>query len=78
MTPDEFKHARQDLGISVIDLARILDVEVRTIRKWESAGGSNARPPNPIAARVLSWLQDGFRPPEWSKTPTDATLDREA
>jgi len=63
MTPQQFKEARQSLGLSLRQLALILNVNVRTVQKWEADDGT--RPPNPIATRVLSWLNDGFRPSEW-------------
>ena len=65
MTPTEFRTAREGLGLSINQLAEVLGVEPRTIRKWEATSGDNARPPNPIASRVMQWFQDGFRPPEW-------------
>lgn len=65
MTPGEFKEARQKLGLSLSEAARILDVDPRTIRKWEAEAGTNARPPNPTAARVMEWMLAGWRPPQW-------------
>jgi DNA-binding transcriptional regulator YiaG len=62
MTSDEFRAARKALGLSVGQLAGILGVEARTVRRWEQGDGL---PPNPIASRVMTWLEDGFRPPEW-------------
>lgn len=65
MTPTEFKEARRKLGLTVSDVANILGVEPRTVRKWEAETGTNARPPNPTAARVMLWMLDGWRPPQW-------------
>jgi transcriptional regulator with XRE-family HTH domain len=62
MTPEEFKKTREGLGLSLNQLSKILGVETRTIRKWED---KTSLPPNPIASRVLGWMVDGFRPPEW-------------
>lgn len=60
MTPMEFKGARQALGLSVNELADILDTNPVTIRKWETDPSHNtARSPNPIACQVLRWLQSG-------------------
>lgn len=58
-----FKKARQTLGLSASQLGDILGTDPRTIRRWESEG--DPRPVNPIAARVMQWLLDGYRPPEW-------------
>jgi DNA-binding transcriptional regulator YiaG len=62
MTPAEFKEARRKLGLSASKLGAILDTDPRTIRRWEQDGD---RPPNPIAARVMQWMLDGYRPPQW-------------
>ncbi|KQQ90989.1 hypothetical protein ASF65_00145 [Aureimonas sp. Leaf324] len=71
MSPAEFKAARLRLGLSIYDLGSLLGVDPRTIRKWEAdPAGSNARPPNPVASRVMSWLESGFRPPEWPAVPS--------
>ncbi len=60
MTPAEFKQARNDLGLSLSQLAAILDTDPRTIRKWEAEDtASTSRDPNPIACRVLHWLSTG-------------------
>lgn len=67
MTPAEFKQARQSLGLSAARLGKILNTDPRTVRKWEAETGNSSRPPNPIACRVLEWLIDGYRPPQWPK-----------
>lgn len=60
MTNEEFKTTRNQLGYTVAKLADILDVDPRTVRKWEANPDlSTSRPPNPIACRVLNWLQSG-------------------
>lgn len=61
MTHEEFKEARHTLGLSVNQLAAILNTEPRSVRRWEDG----TRHPNPVASRVLQWMLDGFRPPEW-------------
>jgi DNA-binding transcriptional regulator YiaG len=66
MDNTEFKAARNGLGLTLLELALILDTDPRTVRKWEAATDrSTARAPNPIAVRVLTWMVDGYRPPEW-------------
>lgn len=60
MTPQEFKKARQTLGLSINELARILDTNPVTVRKWETnPDRKTARAPNPIACQVLGWLASG-------------------
>jgi DNA-binding transcriptional regulator YiaG len=68
MRPDEFKAARRKLGLTQAELGAVLDTAPQTIRKWEMPPeNSTARGVNPVAARVMRWLLDGFRPPEWPR-----------
>lgn len=63
MTPAQFKAARQSLGLSVNQLAKALDTNPVTIRKWETDPKFNtARSPNPIACKVLL---------NWNKPPSE-------
>ena len=62
MTAEEFKAIRRELGLSSAQLAAVLNVNARTIRRWEDGTGL---PPNPIAVRVMDWFLRGYRPPEW-------------
>ena len=60
MTSAEFKEARQKLGLSINELARILDTNPLTIRRWEMPDDrGTSRSPNPIACQVLRWLEAG-------------------
>ena len=61
MTPQEFKERRQELGLSVSQLAHVLGVDPRTVRRWEA---NNQRPPHPTACRILEWMMRGFKPEE--------------
>ena len=73
MSPEDFKAGRRALGLSVSELGRILDTVPRTIRKWEAGDeAATSRSVNPVAAQVMRWLLDGFRPPEWP-APRGAT-----
>jgi DNA-binding transcriptional regulator YiaG len=66
MTHSEFKAARNELGLTLAQLAAILGVDSRTIRKWEAdENASTGRRPNPVACRVMQWLKGGFRPAQW-------------
>lgn len=66
MDNKQFKKARQTLGLTISETATILNVDSRTIRKWEAAETcTTSRSPNPIAVRVMKWLLSGFRPPEF-------------
>lgn len=60
MTPQQFRGARQTLGLTINQLAEILDTNPVTIRRWEmSPDRSTARDPNPVACQVLRWLASG-------------------
>lgn len=63
MKANEFKSARSSLGLSAAEMANILNVNPRTIRKWEIDDGT--RPPNATAVRVVEWMLAGYRPPQW-------------
>jgi len=63
MTPQQFKEARLSLGLSARQLSIILNINERTIRRWETDDGT--RPVNPIAIRVMEWMMAGYRPPEF-------------
>lgn len=63
MNPAQFKEARISLGLSQAKLGRILNTDTRTVRYWEDESGQ--RPPNPIACRVIEWMLNGYRPPEF-------------
>ncbi|MFK5997851.1 MAG: hypothetical protein QM492_07055 [Rhodobacterales bacterium] len=68
MTSAEFKAGRNQLGLTQSQLGHILDTAPQTIRKWEMpADRSTARQVNPIAARVMHWMLDGYRPAEFPK-----------
>lgn len=69
MVPKEFKQARRKLGLTQSQLGAILDTAPQTIRKWEMGEEcSTARSVNPIAARVMRWMLNGYRPPEFPKS----------
>ncbi len=66
MTPTEFKEARRKLGLSQRELGELLNTSPVTIRKWETdAENASSRKPNPVASKVMGWLLDGFRPPDF-------------
>lgn len=70
MTAEEFKASRIKLGLSVAQLAEILDTNASTISRWEApASAATKTPLNPTAARVMQWMLDGFRPPQWPSQP---------
>lgn len=60
MKPKEFQRARHKAGLSTGQLAAILHVEKRAVESWEQEPGTpGGRKPNPIACRVLRWINSG-------------------
>ena len=60
MTSEEFKEARRRLGFSLSQLGAVLNVDSRTIRRWEASEEvASQREPNPVACRVMGWLLSG-------------------
>jgi DNA-binding transcriptional regulator YiaG len=66
VTPAQFQEARLSLGLTAAQLADILGKDIATVQRWETpAYKTSARKPDPTAVRVLQWMVDGFRPPQW-------------
>ena len=63
MTPAEFRHTREAMGLSLEDMARALEVTKRAVQFWET--GDRAVPgPVRVALRLMSRLKrsKGGRP----------------
>lgn len=70
MTAEEFKASRLRLGLSVRQLAVILDTSPQSVTKWEAPpSASTSSKVNTIAAQAMRWMLAGFRPPEWPAEP---------
>jgi DNA-binding transcriptional regulator YiaG len=70
-TPEGFRETREDLGLSVAQVARLLQTNERTVKRWESeVGTAEDRLVHPTAALVMDWFLGGFRPPEWPEKMT--------
>ena len=66
MTPFEIKQARHTLGLSVADLAKLLDTDPQTVRRMEqSETASTFRRPAPRMVRLVQAYMMGYRPPDW-------------
>ena len=66
MTPTEIKEARQLLGLSVADLARLLDTDAQTVRRMEyDETASTHRAPAPRMTRLIAAYTAGYRPQDW-------------
>lgn len=70
MTPEEFKAARNKLGLSMHQAADLLRVTKQQLVKWEAPeSASTSAKPGKLASAAMQWFLDGFRPPEWPKHP---------
>ena len=70
MDHSEFRQARDRLGLSKEEAARILGTTERTITRWEASPDTKqARRPNNAAARMMRWMLGGYRPPQASEAP---------
>lgn len=66
MTPAELKQDRQLLGLSVADLARLLDTDSQTVRRMEqSEDAKTFRRPAPRMVRLIAAYVSGYRPDDW-------------
>ena len=69
MNHNEFRAAREALGLTQVQLAKILGVTPRAISHWEADPDrvATARKPYPTAVKAMEWMLDGFRPPEFPR-----------
>lgn len=66
MTPTDFREARHKLGLSVKDMAALLDTDPLSIRRIEMGEDrSSSRRPAPRMARLVRAYLDGWRPEDW-------------
>lgn len=65
MNSAEFREARENLGLSINQLAEILNTNTLTLRRWEMPEyKKTSRAPDPIACQVLRWLASGELQPD--------------
>jgi DNA-binding transcriptional regulator YiaG len=62
MTPDQFRAALADLGLSQVGFARIALVDARTVRRW--CDGTRAVPGPVVALLRMMMVAD-----EWREIP---------
>ena len=66
MTPEEFKEARESLGLTQAQLGTLLDTDGQSIRRIEMPeDASTHRKPAPRMLRLLMAYLDGYRPGDW-------------
>ncbi len=68
MTPEDIRQARHALGLSVADLARMLETDAQTVRRMEMAPDrSTHRQPASRMVRLMQAYLDGYRPKDWPR-----------
>lgn len=66
MTPDEFKEARERLGLSLSEMADMLGLSVEQVRRMEFSETANQRRPvMEQTRRLLEAYLSGYRPTDW-------------
>jgi DNA-binding transcriptional regulator YiaG len=68
MTPQEFKQARHDLGLTQSQMAYMLDTTDRMVRRVESTPDRSTHQPPPARwTRLVQAYLDGHRPHDWPR-----------
>lgn len=66
MSPEQLKQVRHDLGLSLAQLAPLLDTDEKSLRCMEADPRSSMfREPPPRLVRLLEAYLIGYRPPDW-------------
>jgi ribosome-binding protein aMBF1 (putative translation factor) len=66
MTPAEIKEARQKLGLSVAQLATMIDTDPLSVRRMEgNPDAKTHRHPAPRMVRLIKAYLSGYRPLDW-------------
>jgi len=66
MTPEEIQDARHELGLSVKEMAVMLDTDKQTVRRLEmDPRAETARQPAPRMVRLIKAYIAGYRPDDW-------------
>ena len=66
MTPSEIREAREQLGLSVAQLAALLETDPQTVRRMEMTESANThRKPAARMTRLIRAYLEGYRPSDW-------------
>ena len=66
MTPADLKEARRKLGLSVKQMAHLIDTDPVSVRRMEgSEDAKTHRTPAPRMVRLIRAYLDGYRPKDW-------------
>lgn len=66
MTPLQIKQARHALGLTLREMALMMDTDARSQRAYEApSSASTARTAPPRYCRLMAAYLSGYRPPDW-------------
>ena len=66
MTPTELREARQKLGLSVNQMATMIDTDPLSVRRMEgNPEAKTHRRPAPRMVRLIEAYLSGYRPSDW-------------
>lgn len=74
MTPLEFRRVRRKLGLSNVELHRLIDVAEVTLKRYQMPPARvNARPIPKSIALLMQAMEEGFRPAGWKRVTRQET-----
>ncbi|AIT13257.1 transcriptional regulator [Ruegeria phage DSS3-P1] len=66
MNHEALRKARETLGLTPEEMARLTEVDVSSVYKWERDPGKTTARPAPVrVARLMGAYLDGWRPGDW-------------
>ena len=76
MTPADLKEARRKLGLSVKQMAAMIETDPQVVRRMEGREDAKThRTPAPRMVRLITAYLDGWRPSDWPEnTPPKRLL----
>jgi hypothetical protein len=77
MTPKQFKAARDRLGLSVSQMAKVLGVTEIQIRRMQTAPDKGShREVQATTEKLIRAYLDGYRPADWPRRPSSGEGER--
>ena len=75
MTPADLKEARRKLGLSVAQMATMIETDPQVIRRMEGREDAKThRTPAPRMVRLIVAYLDGYRPDDWPENTSPKRL----
>jgi len=78
MTPKQIKQARHKLGLSIAQMATMLETDAQTVRRMETdPDNSKFREPARRMERLIRAYLDGWRPKDWPISKLCKVMERD-